>query len=49
MFDPIESTVRFGRGIARMTAGALLGTATLAAAPPATTSTGPPPFSAKQV
>ncbi|MFE9320075.1 hypothetical protein ACIHDR_04320 [Nocardia sp. NPDC052278] len=32
MFDPIESTVRFGRGIARMTAGTLFGAATMAAA-----------------
>ncbi|MEV6339703.1 YdcF family protein [Nocardia vinacea] len=32
MFDPIESTVRFGRGIARMTAGTLLGAATMAVA-----------------
>lgn len=32
MFDPIESTVRFGRGIARMTAGTLLGAATVATA-----------------
>ncbi|WP_433684567.1 YdcF family protein [Nocardia sp. CA-119907] len=31
MFDRIESTVRLGRGIARITAGALLGAAALAA------------------
>lgn len=44
MFDPIESTVRFGRGIARMTAGTLLGAATVAAAllhsPPAVADVG---------
>lgn len=44
MFDPIESTVRFGRGIARMTAGTLLGAATVASAllhsPPAVADAG---------